>query len=297
MKHRTFPGKFSRLSLSLVVLALSAGLLLWSVQAASAFTGCRAETAPVINAEFERRVVELVNQERAARGLPPLKLVAALSAAARYHAADLGSDDYFQHDSHDRNNGTLQRVCGAFERISLWYSGWSAAAENIAAGYNSPEDAVAAWMTSDGHRSNILSPNYSEIGVGYFSGVGKFGAYWVQDFGARGDSSPLILAGEAQATTRRDLAVYVHGQWSEMRLRNDNGPWSDWMPFANSFTWTLAGGRGEHAVVAELRSGSVTRAACDTILLDVAATLVAPVNAPNKLFLPAIASDVPAACQ
>lgn len=297
MMLSTFPRPFSRLLMALAALAAGAGILLWGVQTAAAFTGCSAETAPIVNVEFERRVAELVNQERAAKGLPPLKLINALSAAARYHAADMGSDDYFQHDSQDRSGGTLQRVCGTFDRISLWYSDWSAAAENIAAGYNSPEAAVAAWMNSEGHRGNILSPNYTEFGVGYYSGAGKFGAYWVQDFGARDASSPLILAGESAATARRELSVYVHGQWSEMRLRNDNGAWSDWMPFANSFTWTIGDGRGEHAVSAELRRGGVTRAACDTIALDVAATLAAPVNAPNKLFLPAIQSDAPAACQ
>ena len=65
----------------------------------------------------------------------------------------------------------------------------------------------------------------------------------------------MILAGEAATTTTRDLDVYVHGTWSQMRLRNDNGDWSDWQPFANSFTWTIADGRGEHYVAAELRSG------------------------------------------
>ena len=67
------------------------------------------------------------------------------------------------------------------------------------------------------------------------------------------------VAVEVLTTTTRDLNVYVHGPWSQMRLRNDNGDWSDWQPFANSFTWTIADGRGEHYVAAELRSGGTTR--------------------------------------
>ncbi len=284
-------------SVMLILLLLVGGWILWGVQPATAFTGCTVQSAPVVNADYENRVAQLVNQERAANGLPPLKLVAALGEAARYHAADLGADDYFQHDSHDRVGGNLQRACGAFERIRLWYGGWSAAAENIAAGYSSPEAAVTAWMNSDGHRGNILNPSFTEFGIGYFSGAGKFNAYWVQDFGARGDVSPIILAGESAVTTSRDLSVYVHGQWGETRLRNDSGGWSDWMPFANSFTWTINDGRGQHVVSAELRSGSAIRTTCDTIMLDIAATVAAPLESPVKLFLPAIQSSGAATCE
>lgn len=56
-----------------------------------------------------------------------------------------------------------------------------------------------------------------------------------------------------------------------MRLRNDNGDWSDWQPFANSFTWTIADGRGQHYVAAELRSEGTTRSSCDMIRSDVPA--------------------------
>lgn len=296
MRHSPFARQLYR-SVTLIVVALISLYIVWGAQPALAFTGCTVQSVPVVNAEFEQRVAQLVNQERDANGLPPLKLIASLSDAARYHATDLGSDDYFQHDSHDRAGGNLQRVCGAFDRVRLWYQGWIAAAENIAAGYNSPEAAMAAWMNSDGHRGNILNPLFTEFGIGYFSGAGKFNTYWVQDFGARSDVSPMILAGESAVTTSRDLSVYVHGQWGEMRLRNDNGGWSDWMPFANSFTWTIGAGRGQHAVSAELRRGSATRSTCDTIMLDTAATYAAPLETPVKLFLPAIQSSIAGACE
>ena len=69
--------------------------------------------------------------------------------------------------------------------VSLGYAGWSAVGENIAAGYATPEDVVAGWMASPGHRANILSPNFSEIGIGVSAGGGQFGTYWTQEFGAR----------------------------------------------------------------------------------------------------------------
>src|SRR5919109_1185606 len=64
------------------------------------------------------------------------------------------------------------------------YTGWSAIGENIAAGYPTPEAVVAGWMSSPGHRANILSPNFTEIGIGLAQG-GKYGSYWTQDFGTR----------------------------------------------------------------------------------------------------------------
>jgi uncharacterized protein YkwD len=289
-------------SFTLVALLVSAGLVLGGAEMAAAFSGCSAENAPVVNAEFEKQVAQLVNEVRADNGLPPLKLVASLSAAARYHATDLGRDDYFQHDSHDRSGDSLQRVCGTFDRIRLWYNDWSAAAENIAAGYNTPEAVLAGWMDSDGHRGNILNPNFTEFGVGYFTGAGKFPSYWVQDFGTRSDVTPMILAGESAVTTNRQLGVYVHGKWGEMRLRNDNGGWSDWMPFANSFTWTINDGSGQHVVSAELRSGGTTRSTCDTITL--ASATAADAQAPlepdkvtSKVYLPAIQNGPPINCE
>ncbi len=52
------------------------------------------------------------------------------------------------------------------------------AGENIAMGQKTPEEVVNAWMNSEGHRANILNPNYNTIGVGYVSQ----GNYWTQEF-------------------------------------------------------------------------------------------------------------------
>ena len=52
------------------------------------------------------------------------------------------------------------------------------AGENIAMGQRTPEEVVKAWMNSEGHRKNILSPNYNYIGVGYVAQ----GNYWTQEF-------------------------------------------------------------------------------------------------------------------
>jgi uncharacterized protein YkwD len=284
-------------ALLFVTVSTLASLLLFQPSYVAAFSGCTAEPAPVVNGEFEAQVAQLVNVERAKNNLPPLKLLSSLTAAARYHAMDMAVDNYFNHSSMDSAGGELKVVCGTFDRISLWYKGWNGAAENIAAGFSSPQQVMDGWMSSAGHRANILNPDYTEFGVGYYSGSGQFPAYWVQDFGVRSDVTPMIMAGEAATTTTRDLDVYVHGSWSQIRLRNDNGDWTDWQPFTNSFSWTIADGRGQHSVAAELRSGGTIRSSCDMITLDVPAVAAGMVNAPKKLYMPAIQSGPPPACE
>lgn len=58
---------------------------------------------------------------------------------------------------------------------------FSAAGENIAQGQATPQVVVTAWMNSPGHRANILSTNFTEIGVGYAAG-GSGRHYWTQMF-------------------------------------------------------------------------------------------------------------------
>ena len=70
------------------------------------FSGCGGINQPVVNADYEQQVVDLVNLERANRGLPPYKRVTALDEAARYHSADLGQDNYWSHDTYDRSGGS-----------------------------------------------------------------------------------------------------------------------------------------------------------------------------------------------
>ncbi len=273
------------LLLSCLATAPSIAASAWEV----ALTGCGGADVAVVNSEYEARVVELVNRERVANGVPPLKRTAALDKAARYHAADLALDNYFSHDTHDRNNGALVRVCSAFERMRVWYDYW-AAAENVAAGYRTPEAVMQGWLSSEGHRRNILNPDLREIGVGYFSGAGDYGAYWVQDFGSRRDVYPMVINNDAPTTASREVSVYIYGDWSEMRLRNNSGAWEAWRPFASSFAWTLDDRPGEQVVSAELRKGAQTYAACSRITLVTAGAAEAFVGE-HLVFLPAILGD------
>jgi uncharacterized protein YkwD len=229
------------------------------------YTGCGGKAAPVAHEAFEQSVVEMVNHERISRGLPPLKRSDKLTDAARYHAADMVQDNYFGHDTFDRAGGELHFVCGPWDRISSYYSG--ARGENAAAGFISPESVMQAWMNSEGHRNNILNPASWEIGVGFYQGGGDYRYYWVQDFGTQSGYYPLIINNEDSTTDQRNVNLYIYGDWQEMRLRNDDKSWTDWVPFQSQVNWTLGVGAGEHTIHVELRNGTQTAASSDTIFL------------------------------
>ncbi|MBH9965190.1 SafA/ExsA family spore coat assembly protein [Rossellomorea oryzaecorticis] len=122
---------------------------------------------------YTYEVVKLVNAERAKAGLQPLKENWELSRVARYKSQDMIDKNYFSH--------TSPTYGSPFQMMKDFGISYQAAGENIAAGQRTPSEVVQAWMNSEGHRKNILSPSYTEIGVGYVKG-GSYGHYWTQMF-------------------------------------------------------------------------------------------------------------------
>jgi uncharacterized YkwD family protein/spore coat assembly protein SafA len=125
---------------------------------------------------IENQVIELTNQERAKNGLKPLTANWELSRVARYKAMDMRDKNYFSHDSPTYGD--------PFTMMKNFGVAYTAAGENIAAGQRTPQEVVQSWMNSPGHRANILSTKYTQIGVGYAQG-GSYGHYWSQMFIAR----------------------------------------------------------------------------------------------------------------
>jgi uncharacterized protein YkwD len=124
------------------------------------------------------RVLELTNLERSKAGIPALSLNGELSNAAQMYSTVLAESDCFAH--------TCGPVPDFGDRLTqAGYTGMAAAGENIAAGYRTPEDVIQGWMNSPGHRANLLSSSYTEIGIGVATGGGKYGIFWTQDFGTR----------------------------------------------------------------------------------------------------------------
>ena len=119
---------------------------------------------------YEQKVVDLTNQERAKNGLPALKVDLTLSKMAREKSRDMSANGYFSH--------TSPTYGSPFDMMKKYGISYRYAGENIAMGQRTPEEVVKAWMNSEGHRKNILSPNFNYIGVGYVSQ----GNYWTQEF-------------------------------------------------------------------------------------------------------------------
>lgn len=120
---------------------------------------------------YAEQVVDLVNKERTAAGLSELAIDEELMAIAQRRADEI--TEYFSHTRPDGSSScfSLYNAAG--------YS-YRTAGENIAYGYNSPENVMSGWMNSSGHKANILSGNFTKIGVGCFYYNGRY--YWVQNF-------------------------------------------------------------------------------------------------------------------
>ncbi len=247
-----------------------------NLSAAPAYTGCGGDFAPPVNAEYEQQVVELVNAERANAGLPPLKRAMPLDLAARYHATDMGQDNYFDHATHDRVDGQSVYVCAWDTRVGTYYANREWLAENIAYGLDTAQRVMQSWMGSAEHRNNILHREMWETGVGYSEGNSAYRRHWVQDFGRRSGVYPLIINGEAAATDSRVVSLYAYGDWNEIRLRNNDGAWGDWQTFHNTLTWTLSGASGEQTVWAEMRSGGQRVVSSDSIYFTGSAPTPSP---------------------
>lgn len=118
-------------------------------------------------------VIRLTNIEREKVGLHPLKMQTSLMKAA-----DIRSNEIGVIFSHTRPNGKKCITAAEEAGYPSSYVG-----ENIYAGSNIAEHIVNSWMNSEGHRANILNPEYNYIGVAFNYNVGsKYGNYCVQLF-------------------------------------------------------------------------------------------------------------------
>ena len=127
----------------------------------------------VVDGERDLVIVDgytLVNAERAKYGLAALTPDETLCSYARVKSQDMHDQGYFSH--------TSPTYGSPFDMMRSFGVSYRSAGENIAMGYSTPEAVVAAWMNSEGHRANILSANYTTLGVGYV----EDGGYWTQWF-------------------------------------------------------------------------------------------------------------------
>jgi uncharacterized YkwD family protein len=119
---------------------------------------------------YVKQVIDLTNAQRAKNGLPALQHDTKLSGVAQKKSLDMAQNNYFSH--------TSPTYGSPFDMMRDFGVTYRTAGENIAQGQRTPQEVVNAWMNSAGHRQNILSTNFTHIGVGYE----KSGNHWTQMF-------------------------------------------------------------------------------------------------------------------
>lgn len=150
---------------------------------------------------LEKTLFELVNQERQKRGLHAVRFSADLSRLARSHSQDMASREELTHSSSDGKSYLERLIEADFHFIAI--------GENVAySNTYQPELIHKGLMDSPGHRENILTPGFDEVGISAFLRKGS-GYYITQDF----IRAPL---GKGEGEVRKDIQDNMN------RLRCEN---------------------------------------------------------------------------
>jgi uncharacterized protein YkwD len=115
----------------------------------------RVEVPAYRASEYEQEVIRLTNIERTSRGLRALSVTEPLMKDAKHWSGVQASRSKMYHSKMGHG-------------------------ENVAYGQRTPQSVMQAWMTSPGHRRNILNSRYTQLGVGAVSNGRSI--YWTQVF-------------------------------------------------------------------------------------------------------------------
>ncbi|MBK8501492.1 MAG: CAP domain-containing protein [Saprospiraceae bacterium] len=202
--------------------------------------------------------------------LPPFKQVDLLHNSSDGHSESMAIHQFFAHCDLDTHTNPAQRMQAAGYSSSSW-------AENIAAGYGTPSAVIAGWMSSSGHRANILNASRREFGVGYeYSNdssvdrmdtnsncaqdklAGPYYNYWTQNFGSRSGVYPVVIERELAETSNQSVDLYTYGVGvaTSMRFSNDGTNWSSWVTYNPDHSWTLSPGGGSKTVYSQISTGA-----------------------------------------
>lgn len=163
-----------------IALGIGLSLVAGSVPSASAYDGkaatskaarIQARAALITDRPAVLKELRRINKARINHNLQPLKLSKCLGRqVAQPWARRMANSGQFAH----QDMSAIHSSCPRF--------GW--AGENIAYGYSSVRSVMTAWMHSDGHRANLLRPQFTHVGLGIKKdSSGR--KYWVQDFGGQ----------------------------------------------------------------------------------------------------------------
>lgn len=120
----------------------------------------------------ELEVFNLINKQRTNNGLSELKIDSEVQNVVRVKTRDMVDNNYFSHNSPTYGS--------PFDMLKSFKVSYNTAGENIA-GNSSNTAAVNAWMSSSGHKANILNSSFNYTGVGVVNGS-KYGKIYVQMF-------------------------------------------------------------------------------------------------------------------
>lgn len=148
--------------------------------AGSAFSAAGASAAGRYPAT-EARIFELINAERKRRGLPALVHNERLDRMASIQAQNMA---HFQKMAHVLPESKLPTLTDRAYHVAYPFGQLT---ENIALGYPDAETVVHGWMTSKGHRANILHSEVEETGIAIAKSSAG-GVYYCQVFGRRATS-------------------------------------------------------------------------------------------------------------
>ncbi len=209
----------------------------------------------------ELEIIHRTNLIRREQGLPPLRWNRELHKAARWFAEDAITGRERTYCGHE---DSLERSPG--ERFAAFgYRNLHAWSENVICGLTSPQNAVNGWMNSEGHRRNLLSAAYREIGVGYYKHAENNKGYIVQEFAYDPAYAPVIIENEAPSVTSPQVQIYIYNTESgegfrgmspaiEMMLANEpNFTEAEWQPYASEVSWQLEAGEGWRTVYVKTR--------------------------------------------
>ena len=157
------------------ILRSSAVVFLASLGACSAVHLPGSASAPA-GGTVPADVIRYTNDARVRNGLPMLATSAKLNEAARIQAEQMARAQKLDHTIAGSAHPTLESRMLAVDYI------YSSAAENVAWNQASSQAAVNSWMSSSGHRANILDRGFKEIGAAMARSA-KGEPYWVEVFG------------------------------------------------------------------------------------------------------------------
>jgi uncharacterized protein YkwD len=115
---------------------------------------------------FELEIVNLVNKHRNDLGLSNLKLLNIISKEAEPHSIYMIEKGSLSHDNLDKRTINLMNITSALS-----------VGENVAYGYQNPENVLKGWLNSESHRKNIEGKYYTHIGIS--AKKNNIGSYYI----------------------------------------------------------------------------------------------------------------------